>query len=90
MDNPPGVYRLDSIMYGDPAVGTIAYETSFGEAAPVFYVYKGRGPKSERVTARLVAPLTKTDSTRPPYSPAWLEGPMPEARFPRMSALGSS
>jgi hypothetical protein len=56
VDNPPGVYRLDSIMYGDPADGTTTYETSFGEEAPVFYVYKGHDPKSERVTARLVAP----------------------------------
>ena len=55
VDHQPGVYYLDSIMYGDPAVGTIAYE-KFGLEAPMFYIAKRRGPRSERVKARLVNP----------------------------------
>ena len=49
VDNPPGVYFLHSLIYGDPEVGSIAYETNFGEEAPEFYIYKGRHPQRERV-----------------------------------------
>ncbi len=56
VDHQPGVYRLDYLMYGDPAVGTIAYETIPEEEAPEFYINKGHGPRSESVTAQLVDP----------------------------------
>ena len=56
VDHPSGVYYLQSIMYGDPEVGTIAYETNFGEEPPVFYVRKGRDLPRGRVSSRLVDP----------------------------------
>ncbi len=55
VDHQPGVYYLDHIMYGDPAVGTIAYEPAkFWGKAPAFRIVKRRGPRSVSVEAWLM------------------------------------